>query len=390
MLRGWAAALLFVAIALSAGGCTSSSTPFAKNGLGELSSRAAPPVSVTAMNGLPPDKSAVLAVALATSAARREVGIVQGSFAEGYKLAGEFQAFPQGNAVTISHRWVLTGNTGGVLYAFSGDETVPAKGPDPWAAVDQTAILRIAAVTSENLSSGLASLGFSTRGSGMPPPLDAFVKAGPGAEKEIDYETYYGSLAAAASQGVVLPPPPGALAAPPAANTQSAAALPPPTELNPPAATSPKVAAKQPAATSPPAAATQPSLAIPPAAPAAGKAEIRAVAVTAVSGSPGEGNAELARAMRRTLTEVGWPVLEAQSHDAFVIVGQVSLGPRSGPSQMVRLAWTVKWPDGRVIGTIKQENSVPSGSLDKGWGDTAYYATQAASEGIFQLVNKVR
>ena len=64
--------------------------------------------------------------------------------------------------------------------------------------------------------------------------------------------------------------------------------------------------------------------------------------------------------------------------------------PPSGTSQRVRVDWTVKMPDGKVVGTIKQANDVPSGSLDKGWGDTAYYATQAASEGIFQVVNSVR
>jgi hypothetical protein len=68
----------------------------------------------------------------------------------------------------------------------------------------------------------------------------------------------------------------------------------------------------------------------------------------------------------------------------------VALGPASGGAQRVRVDWTVKMPDGKAIGTIKQANDVPSGSLDKGWGDTAYYATQAAAEGIFQVVNTMR
>jgi hypothetical protein len=56
----------------------------------------------------------------------------------------------------------------------------------------------------------------------------------------------------------------------------------------------------------------------------------------------------------------------------------------------VLLNWTVKMPDGEVLGTIKQANDIEPGSLDQSWGDTAYLATQAASEGIFELVNKVR
>jgi hypothetical protein len=54
------------------------------------------------------------------------------------------------------------------------------------------------------------------------------------------------------------------------------------------------------------------------------------------------------------------------------------------------LNWTVKMPDGEVLGTIKQANDIEPGSLDQAWGDTAYLAAQAASEGIFELVEKVR
>ena len=98
----------------------------------------------------------------------------------------------------------------------------------------------------------------------------------------------------------------------------------------------------------------------------------------------------LVLAMRRTLMEAGWPVLEEARPDAFTIIGEVALGPATSAAQRVRVDWTVKMPDGKVVGTVKQANDVPSGSLDKGWGDTAYYATQAAAEGIFQVVNTMR
>jgi hypothetical protein len=42
------------------------------------------------------------------------------------------------------------------------------------------------------------------------------------------------------------------------------------------------------------------------------------------------------------------------------------------------------------LGDIKQNNPVPAGSLDKGWGDNAGFATQAAAEGIFKLIEKYR
>jgi hypothetical protein len=182
----------------------------------------------------------------------------------------------------------------------------------------------------------------------MPPPLDAFAQAGPGAEKDIDYETYYGSLEAAAAAGKSVPPP----------------------NPTPPSAPAAVPEARKPLA--------------------GNRAEIRAVAVTGVKGAPGKGNEELVLAMRRTLAKAGWPVLEEARADAFTIVGEVALGPATGAAQRVRVDWTVRMPDGKVVGTIKQANDVPSGSLDKGWGDTAYRSTQAAAEGIFQVVNTMR
>jgi hypothetical protein len=360
--RAAATLLLLAGLVLNAG-CTGGRSPFAKNALEPLSARQPPPIAVTAMENLPPERAGILALALAKTAARRNVGIVQGTFAEGYKMVGTFGATPQGTVVSLSYRWVLTGNTGGVLHVIEGAEQAPLNGTDPWASVTTTMLLRIAAVTAEGLSSRLAELGFATRGGGMPPPLDAFARAGPGAERDIDYETYYGSLAAAAAAGVPVPPP---VPTPPPAPGQA-----------------------QPPGTAVATAVPPPPVTPPPPTPGS-RTEIRAVAVTEVRGSPGKGNDELVQAMRRTLTEAGWPVLEAERADAFTIVGEVALGPPSGTNQRVRVDWIVKLPDGKVVGTIKQANDVPSGSLDKGWGDTAYYATQAASEGIFQVVNSVR
>ena len=51
---------------------------------------------------------------------------------------------------------------------------------------------RVAAYTAENLSSRLSQLGYATQIGGVPPPVDAFAQAMPGAEKDIDFETLLG------------------------------------------------------------------------------------------------------------------------------------------------------------------------------------------------------
>jgi hypothetical protein len=117
---------------------------------------------------------------------------------------------------------------------------------------------------------------------------------------------------------------------------------------------------------------------------------IKAVAVLPVTGAPGKGNDELTTAMRKTLKSAGWPVLQAPRKDALTIAGKVVLSPPQGGTQQVALAWTVKSPDGKVLGTIKQANNVSAGSLDQAWNDAALAAAEGGAIGIFDLIKKFR
>ena len=176
------------------------------------------------------------------------------------------------------------------------------------------------------------------------PPWQALVKAGPGASKDLDLETLNGPQAA-----------PDSLAA---------------EELNYVAAEPPPAADK--------------------AAPNRPTKTIRAVAVLPVTGNAPAGNEELAAAMRDTLTKAGWPVRAKASKDTLTIAGKVRLGEPRGTSQTVTLAWEVSSPDGNSLGLVSQTNDVPAGALDKGWGEQAAPAVEAAAAGIFELIDKFR
>jgi hypothetical protein len=179
------------------------------------------------------------------------------------------------------------------------------------------------------------------------PPWEAYVKAGPGAEHELDLETLDG--------------PNGPLAPPP----QSLA------EAEQPQA--PEAAVDVPVRK--------------PSSPKADAVAIRAVAVPEVKGA---GGGELAVAMRQVLKDAGWPVKKAPAKDALTIRGTVDVAaPRSG-AQLVSLRWVVSTPDGKVLGDISQQNQVPQGSLAGGWGENARFAAEAAAEGIFKLIQTYR
>jgi hypothetical protein len=181
------------------------------------------------------------------------------------------------------------------------------------------------------------------------PPWEALVKAGPGAENELDLETLNGpggQFAGAATS----PPPVSAPQPEEAMNAQP-----------------PKTEEQQKSGIA-----------------------IKSVAVPAVQGATGSGNADLTEAMRQVLREAGWPVVNAPAPDALTIRGKVNTSPANGATQNVKLEWIISTPDGKRLGDIAQANDVQIGSLDKGWGENARFATEAAAEGIFKLIQGYR
>jgi hypothetical protein len=174
------------------------------------------------------------------------------------------------------------------------------------------------------------------------PPWEAYVKAGPGAENDVDLETLNGPRVAAS----------------------------PPVE-----AATPEVPAMP---------VTENT------APKPGAEQIKAVAVLPVIGGNAKSNQQLTAAMREVLADAGWEVLAKPRKDALSIQGRVATDPPLAGRQMVHLQWLVSTPSGKNLGDVKQDNAVPDGSLNSGWGENAGFAAQGAAEGIFKLIEKFR
>ena len=432
--HGWArtaacVTALLTALILLAACSASPNKPFAKSSLGDGGSGRLPPtIAIVAMSGVPPERAGVLADAVAEEAGKRDIAIVQGNFSDGYQLAGNFQAVFEGGGVRIIYTWILTGNTGGELHRINGQELVAAPNSDPWAGVSDIILKRMASVTAESLSTRLAQLGFKVRQAGVMPPTHTFAQAGPGAEKELDLETYHGAGSPLATASITpdelytLTPEELDERLTVAARKQAqerlrdagvgsleelmgetdeaagGTASKVTTRTARKSAKTSRLAERSPAtpdreqlATARPAPDAKTDLgdtgSIAENAAAGG---IDKVALVGVTGSPGRGNDELYRAMRKVLRDAGWPVVDKPGRTALSISGRVALeAPRSGVQQ-VKLAWAVALPTGKVLGTVRQANDVPAGSLNQGWGRTAGYAAEAAAEGIFNLVEQAR
>ena len=344
---GPAAIVLFICAGLLAA-CSGATLPFSKMS-DAPSARTPPPIFVSTITGLPDAQVTALFDALAGAAAERDIPIGSGKVEHGYALAGEFEALETGAGTTLRYRWTLTDNLGRQLHRI--EETEAAELAGETSAGSGNTFRRIAAYTAENLSSRLSQLGYATRAAGLPPPLDHMVQAGPDAEREIDYETLHGPYMTAGSDRAGPQPP---------LPEHVAAVSEPPSEHDPD--------------------------------PQAGRAgpSIRGVAITGVTGAGRTGNGELANALARVLSDAGWPIEKGLRGDTLSIQGDVTIGQPNGKAQKVALRWTVKAPDGDVLGIVEQANEVPAGSLDDAWGKAADYAALAAAEGIFNLVDQLR
>jgi len=362
---------LFLLAACGGGG----SKPFAKGeGTPGPSGKTVPPIALVQVSGLPAAKLAQLKDELAVAAGKRDMAIIDSRLdSSTLSLTGSFTMVPDPSAVKLGYNWTLTDPKGAVLHTISAEEVAPGSpAGDPWLLITPTVLQRVAAYTAESLSSRLSQLGYATEVGGIPPPLETYAKAGPHADKDIDYETLYGPGKGPTALAEAQPPADGRVMAeaPPPADGKTAAL----------AAVEAEPADDKVVATA----------AKPVKADGSGRKQISAVVVLPVSGAPGTGNADLTKAMRQTLADAGWPVLTSPREDALTILGHVKLGPKAAKSQDVALAWTVKTPDGKTLGTVKQANKVPAGSLESGFGDNALFAAEAAAGGIYDLVKKYR
>lgn len=113
------------------------------------------------------------------------------------------------------------------------------------------------------------------------------------------------------------------------------------------------------------------------------------VQVPLVEGAPGDGATSLTRAMRFYLQQAKVKVVDKPSPDAMIVQGTVEMGAPRGGTQPIIITWRVLKPDGTEAGKVAQNNAVPTGSLDKAWGDVAFLVAEAATPGVTRIIKRV-
>jgi hypothetical protein len=112
------------------------------------------------------------------------------------------------------------------------------------------------------------------------------------------------------------------------------------------------------------------------------------VLVAPVSGAPGDGQRSLTTALKKRLYAGGVKLANGTASNVYMVKGSVSMADASGGKQSIRIDWQVLDPNGKRLGTVSQQNTIPRGSLNGPWGAIAEAAAGAAADGIIKLLPK--
>jgi hypothetical protein len=106
-----------------------------------------------------------------------------------------------------------------------------------------------------------------------------------------------------------------------------------------------------------------------------------------VEGAPGDGGQSLPKAIAEILKRQDVVLLtDPQAKADLVLDAEVAVAPPKAGKQHVKIVWRLRRKDGGEIGTVGQENDVPTGLLNGAWSDVAYMVAASAQDGIMQLV----
>jgi hypothetical protein len=112
------------------------------------------------------------------------------------------------------------------------------------------------------------------------------------------------------------------------------------------------------------------------------------VVVGPVTGAPGDGSRSLATALKKKLYADGVKLVNGTSGNVYTVKGIVKLTDAGGSKEKIQIDWQVLDPNGKRLGTVSQQNTIPKGSLNGPWGAIADAAAGAAADGIVKLLPK--
>ncbi len=306
--------------------------------------------------GAPANIATTLTTSLVAAVERQSVPVARtANETADYTVRGYVVAASEKAGTKISYIWDVTDRDGKRAHRITGEEFAPGKGAkDPWSAVDQAMLDRIATNTSTQLAAFVPTLGGQSAGPAIALGGQTGGTAGQAqvasATQNVATQTAANGVTVPAAQQVVM-----TTGQPAAGSLTSGQVLQPVNQT-----TGTQVASL-------------------------GSGPVAAL-VPAVAGAPGDGQMALSKALQKQLSANGVALANAAGPSAYTVKGNVQMGQPSSGKQAIKIEWQVFDPAGNKVGTVSQNNTVPQGSLDASWGRTADAAAAAAAKGILKLL----
>ena len=108
------------------------------------------------------------------------------------------------------------------------------------------------------------------------------------------------------------------------------------------------------------------------------------VSIQPVDGAPGDGRESLRLAILAVLSNNG--VTRDDVNPEVTLRCEITVTPVESNLQRVEILWTAVLHDGRELGTVRLDNTVPRGTLDTTWGATAFAIADAALDELLTLL----
>ena len=118
--------------------------------------------------------------------------------------------------------------------------------------------------------------------------------------------------------------------------------------------------------------------------------QLPSVFLPAVDGAPGDGRVSLTSAMRSALIKRAGRIHEdVDDINTLIVLGSIMVRTQSD-GELIEVHWSVINNKGEELGSVDQNNVLPTGSLEGPWGNLAHVIADGGADGILTLLQAIQ
>ncbi len=112
------------------------------------------------------------------------------------------------------------------------------------------------------------------------------------------------------------------------------------------------------------------------------------VMIGRIEGLNAEGTRDLTRSLRWSFARMRQRVVDQPRPDVVIVEGAIAISRPQANTVSFQIMWTLRRPDGVVLGQARQDNDVDTVMLEQSWPQVAIGIAEGAVEGISQVIDQ--